>query len=90
MLKFTLSHLMCIGAFCGLAACAPRTETKLLTKTEFVKETVSPELLADCPVVGPPEGATAQSAAADALAVASGMLECYRAKLDGIRRELAQ
>ena len=46
MLKTTLAPLVCIAAL-ALAACGQRTETKLVTKVEFVKETVSPELLAD-------------------------------------------
>ena len=89
MLKTTLAPLVCIAAL-ALAACGQRTETKLVTKVEFVKETVSPELLADCPIGAPPLDATMQSIAADALVVAIGAIECYRGKLDGIRRELAR
>ncbi len=80
--------LLCVLA---LAACSGREPpTKLVTKVEFVKQQIPAELLAACPVSVPAEGATMQSAAADALAEAGGALTCYRLKFDAIRREVSQ
>lgn len=90
------SRILAAGlAAIALSACdrlAPAP--KLITELELVRVKPAAELLEDCPIAAPAEDdppadlLPPQSEAAIALADAIAAVECYRAKLDGIRREL--